>query len=361
MSNKKLAVIDGETLMDMRLPPTRFCVQTLLPQGMSILGGASKIGKSWLMLDLCVRVAKGETFWGMPTTKGTTLYLCLEDTLRRVQERLNCIIDDVPPNAWFSVCAGTLSDGLCEQIHQFVADHPDTVLVVVDTLQMVRDSENDPSYANDYQEVGRMKKLADELGIALMAVHHIRKQDDKDPLNKLSGTTGIGGVVDAVFILDRSKRSQNSATLICTGRDIEYRELELRFSKEDCVWELTADSMDEPFLLLPKEMSAFIAFMKSVGSFSGSNGELTELFNARSGEAVTAKGLKQQMNKWRYLLEENGVAFRSYRSNGQRLVEVTFSVSGSDESDLSDANPGSGKTCVPCGTCDPDGREAKTV
>ena len=75
----KLAVIDGETLMDMKLPPTKFCVDTLLPQGLCILGGASKIGKSWWVLDLCVRIAKGEPMWDLKTTSGTTLYLCLED------------------------------------------------------------------------------------------------------------------------------------------------------------------------------------------------------------------------------------------------------------------------------------------
>ena len=111
----KLAVIDGETLMDMKLPPTKFCVDTLLPQGLCILGGASKIGKSWLVLDLCVRIAKGEPMWDLKTTSGTTLYLCLEDTLRRVQNRLLCITDEVPPNAFFATSAGTLSDGLCNR------------------------------------------------------------------------------------------------------------------------------------------------------------------------------------------------------------------------------------------------------
>ena len=102
MSEKKnkLTVIDGETLMDTRLDPTKFCIDSLLPQGITILGGAPKIGKSWLVLDICIRIAKGESVWNMPTAKGTTLYLCLEDTLRRVQERLNCITDDVPSNAF---------------------------------------------------------------------------------------------------------------------------------------------------------------------------------------------------------------------------------------------------------------------
>ena len=157
----KLAVIDGETLMDMKLPPTKFCVDTLLPQGLCILGGASKIGKSWWVLDLCVRIAKGEPMWDLKTTAGTTLYLCLEDTLRRVQNRLLCITDEVPPNAFFATSAGTLSDGLCEQIRDFVKEHPDTVFVAVDTFQIVRNNSIDTSYANDYEEIRILKRLAD--------------------------------------------------------------------------------------------------------------------------------------------------------------------------------------------------------
>ena len=157
----QLKVIDGESLVDMRLPPKRFCVSTLLPQGVTILGGAPKVGKSWLVLDLCVRVAKGKPIWNLPTTKGTTLYLCLEDT-----ERLLDITDDVSANAFFAVAAKTLADGLAEQIRQFVSEHPDTVLVAVDTFQMVRGSDSDPSYASDYQEIQTLKKLTDELGIA---------------------------------------------------------------------------------------------------------------------------------------------------------------------------------------------------
>lgn len=76
---KLLEVVDGETLMDMQFPKSRFCIQSLLPQGVSILGGAPKIGKSWMVLDWCVRIAKGEEVWNLPTEKGTVLYLCLED------------------------------------------------------------------------------------------------------------------------------------------------------------------------------------------------------------------------------------------------------------------------------------------
>lgn len=133
-----LAVIDGETLMDMRLVPTKFCVDTLLPQGICILGGAPKIGKSWLVLDLCVRIAKGEQIWNLQTHRGTVLYLCLEDTLRRVQERLNSITDEVPKEVYFATTAHTLTDGMCDDIRSFIKEHPDTVFVAIDTFQVIR-------------------------------------------------------------------------------------------------------------------------------------------------------------------------------------------------------------------------------
>ena len=348
----KLTVIDGETLMDMKLPPTKFCVETLLPQGICMLGGAPKIGKSWLVLDLCIRIAKGEPIWSLPTKKGTTLYLCLEDPLRRVQERLNMLTDDVPPNAYFAIAAGTLADGLCEQIRKFVSEHPDTVLVAIDTFQIVRTGCIDTSYANDYGEVRQMKQLADELNISILLVHHLRKQGDSDPLNKLSGTTGISGAVDAVFVLDKSKRNAQGATLICTGRDIEYREMELKLSKETCAWEMVSDSIENPQLILPEEMISLINFMKQIVSYSGSNTEFAERFNSFTGKSVTSKGLKQMMNRWRYALEDHGVRFENHRSNGQRLVDIFYSSAG-DESAVSDGNLPCGDACVPSVTCDP--------
>lgn len=332
----KLTVIDGETLMDTRLEPTKFCIDTLLPQGITILGGAPKIGKSWLVLDLCIRIAKGESVWDMPTTKGTTLYLCLEDTLRRVQERLNCITDDVPSNAFFATAAHTLAEGLCDEIRAFVKEHPDTVFVAIDTFQIVRNSSADTSYGNDYDEIRQMKQLADELNISLLLVHHLRKQGDSDPLNKLSGTTGIIGAVDSVFVLDKSKRGESLATLVCTGRDIEYRQLELKFSSKDFVWELKSDSREQPEKILPPEMESLVNFMKEQKFFVGGNSEFVELFNKHTDCEVTVKGLKRMIGRWRYDLEELGVHYRDYRNNSTRFMEIKYISSAGDESVISD-------------------------
>ncbi len=294
-----LTVVDGETLMDMKLPPTKFCVETLLPQGISILGGAPKIGKSWLVLDLCVRIAKGEAIWNLSTQKGTTLYLCLEDPLNRIQQRLCMLTDEVPENAYFATMAGT---------------------------------------------------LADELEISILLVHHLRKQGDGDPLNKISGTTGISGAMDAIFVLDKSKRNADTATLVCTGRDIEYREMEMKLSKENCVWTLVSDSLENPQMILPDEMVSLVELMKAQKFFSGTNSEFTELFNSHYGKRLSAKSFKQMMNRWRYSLEEHGVQFTNRRSNGQRLVDISYSFDR-DGSAVSDVKILDSKSCVPVVTC----------
>ena len=332
---KKLNVIDGETLMDARLPKRNFCVETLLPEGISMLGGAPKVGKSWMVLLLALQVAKGETLWNLPTKQGTVLYLALEDSLSRLQDRLNRLTDEAPASLYFATTAGTIGDELCMQISKFILEHPDTVLVIIDTFQIVRNNGIEASYANDYEEVRALKTLADEKKISLLLVHHLRKQGDSYALNKLSGTTGISGAMDAVFILDQSKRNANGATLFCTGRDIENREIEIQLKKENCEWELKGDSLEEPTLSQPEEITLLIEMMKQLQSFDGGNTELAEQLNSFSGKNISAKALKQLMNKWRYTLEENDIFFTSGRSNGKRYIK-TWYLPSAEKSDGSD-------------------------
>lgn len=350
---KLLEVVDGETLMDMQFPKSRFCIQSLLPQGVSVLGGAPKIGKSWMVLDWCVRIAKGEDVWNLPTEKGTVLYLCLEDSLARIQDRLNCITDEVPNNLYVATKSESIETGLIQQIQNFIITHTDTTLIVIDTFQMIRNN-SELSYANDYNEICKLKQYADEMSIFILLVHHLRKQGDSDPLNKLSGTTGISGAVDAVFILDKDKRNENKANLLCTGRDIEQREFQLSFNKENCTWDLINDSLENPVPSMPQEMIDFIEFMKIQKYFKGSNTDLVNEFNFFSNYNLTAKSLKQMMNKFRYELEDSGVQFTSHRSNGQRLVEASF-LSISDSSAVSDEEIVRAQTSVFFVPCDPVG------
>ena len=218
-----------------------------------------------------------------------------------------------------------------------MTEHKDTVLVIIDTFQMIRNRDKDVSYANDYQEIESLKALADKLKITILLVHHLRKQGDSDPLNKISGTTGISGALDTTLILDRSNRNENNATLSCTGRDIESRELELTFSADMHTWELLSDSIENPEILLPDEINQLIAYMKRTCFYVGSNTEFAEDFSSFCGKAITPSALKRLMNKHRFALEDNGVFFDSYRSNGKRFLNIRY-VSESDGSDVNDAN-----------------------
>ena len=221
----KLTVIDGETLMDKRLPPTKFCVDTLLPQGLCILGGSPKVGKSWLVLDLCVHVAQGTPLWGLDVARGEVLYLCLEDSERRIQERLNTITDNVPDGMYFATGCTSIESGVCDWLRDFKRQHPAISLIAIDTFQLIRTPTPDVSYGGDYAELRVLKELADELGICLLLVHHLRKMNDKDPVNKLSGSTGISGAADAIFVLDKNERMERFAMLHVSGRDIRLEEV----------------------------------------------------------------------------------------------------------------------------------------
>ena len=324
-----LAAIDGETLLDMDLPATRFVIRDLLPQGLAIIGGSPKVGKSWMMLDWCLRIAKGEKIWNFPTRQGTTLYLSLEDNNSRLQERLMRITESASSSVHFATSCLSLGGGLEQQIKNFVREHPDTVLVVIDTFQMIRSSGNEVSYAGDYKEIDVIKKLAMELGIAILLVHHLRKQGDSDPLNRISGSSALTGATDGVYVLTQKGRNSNDADLICAGRRIRKREMQLRF--ENGHWDLLADSLGVPDHSLPEELQKLVAFVRAVGMYSGGNAEFAERYSSFAGADTDAKHLKQLMQQRADDLEQHGVKYLNWRSNGQRLMKIWYEPVLSDD------------------------------
>ena len=132
----KLHTITAEDLQNRTYEPTHFLVDELIPEGLHILAGAPKIGKSWLALWLCLCVAQGQPLWNFATTQGEALYLSLEDSFQRIQTRLFDLTEDAPPTLHFAIMADTLKHGLEQQIEQFLTEHPTTKLVVIDTYSV---------------------------------------------------------------------------------------------------------------------------------------------------------------------------------------------------------------------------------
>lgn len=318
--SKVLKTVNGEMLMNTFLPPIEFAVESLIPQGLHILSGSPKIGKSWLALMLCLKVAKGEKLWNFETKQGTALYLCLEDSLARIQSRLFDITDDAPPNIHFATFAESIGSGIEEQIENFCLINQNTKLVVIDTFQKIRTISNDNAYASDYRDISILKNIADKLKITIVLIHHLRKQKDDDPMNMVSGTTGITGGADSSFVLCKSKRAGSRATLYCTGRDIEYRELELNFNTGSKSWELVSDSAENPEILLEDITATVVRFMQNEKSFSGTPAELADKLSKYTDEEISPIVLSKRLNQNTPELKEFGIAYQSKRSNGKRLI-----------------------------------------
>lgn len=144
----------------------------------------------------------------MPTARVTTLYLCLEDSTLRIQTWLFDITEDAPANVHFCTESLILGQGLVEQLKAFLAEHPDTVLVIIDTLQMVRGVHCNNAYANDYWDLSALKRIADGHGISLLLIHHLRKELADDVFSRISGTAAMGGAVGSSFTLVPDSREQ---------------------------------------------------------------------------------------------------------------------------------------------------------
>ncbi|MFR3263915.1 MAG: AAA family ATPase [Oscillospiraceae bacterium] len=294
----KLKTVDAETLLSTPMSKTMFIVDGLISQGVNVISGASKIGKSWLMLWLGLQVAQGNSVWGLPTLQCDVLYLSLEDTQRRIKDRLYNLTDSAPDNLYFAVTSGLIGGGLEEQITDFLTEHPATKLVIIDTLQKVRDSKGSAGkagmYGNDYDDISSIKRIADGFNIAILLVHHLRKlQDSDDPFNDVSGSTGIIGAADTNFIL-RRKRSGNAATLLVSGRDVEYQELTLQFN--DLVWELVErkNSEDIHKAELPKFLFRVVDFMECRTEWVGTPVIVRELSDDEAVIAMVDANLQRE-------------------------------------------------------------------
>ena len=215
-------------------------INGLLYPGTYLFAGAPKLGKSFLMAQIAYHISMGLDIWGFTVRQGTVLYLALEDDYHRLQERLYRMFGtDSTDNLHFAIKAPDLENGLDEQLESFMHQRPDTSLIIIDTLQKIRDVGGEKySYANDYEIIARIKEFADKHSICLLLVHHTRKQSADDKFDMISGTTGLLGAADGAFLLQKKKRTSNAATLDVSGRDQPDQKLYINRNPETLQWEL---------------------------------------------------------------------------------------------------------------------------
>ena len=297
-------------------------IDGLLYPGTYLFAGAPKVGKSFLMAQLAYHVSMGLPLWDYPVHKGTVLYLALEDDHRRLQGRLYRMFGtEGTDNLLFAVYAKQLGVGLEEQLKKFVREHPDTKLIIIDTLQKIREAGGDKySYANDYEVVGKLKRLADDCGVCLLLVHHTRKQQADDKFDMISGTNGLLGAADGAFLLTKEKRTGNAACLDVSGRDQPDQRLHLFRNEETLAWEL--ERVETELWKAPPEplLEQVSAFLSSAGKdWAGTPTELSALLGVDMKPNALTRRLNVNAGR---LLNEYGIRYESSRNRNERTVKL---------------------------------------
>jgi hypothetical protein len=232
----------ADELMAQRFPEPRWAVPGLLAEGVTLLAGPPKVGKSWLSLGTALEVAAGgKALDAIDVQQGPVLYLALEDTPRRLQSRMSKILAGraAPPDLTLVTACPTLPQGGDQAIARWLERNPGARLVVIDVFAKIRGTAPAglSAYEADYHAMSRAKQLADTYGVAVVLVHHVRKMGSDDFLNEVSGTNGLAGAADATLVLKRA-RGQADGILHVTGRDIDETEYALSFQPAAGIWHL---------------------------------------------------------------------------------------------------------------------------
>jgi len=308
-----VTTISAPELMALDLPEPKWAVPGILVEGLSILGGKPKMGKSWLALNLAVAVAAGgRALSALQVEAGDALYLGLEDTNRRLQGRLDTLLDGqaAPPRLELATSWPRMDEGGFEALEGWLSQHPQARLLVIDTLARIRPPKkySDSAYDFDYESLGGLKTLADRFGVAILVIHHLRKLGSTDPVEAISGTLGLTGAADSVLVLKR-ERGQHDAALFVTGRDVDEQELALRWDPEYALWKVMGDAQD---YRMSKERAEVMEMFEREGDRPLTPTQAADLLGKGKN---TVKKLMWEMNKAGQLETRDGQYWPSRNSN----------------------------------------------
>ena len=301
-------------------------IDGLLYGGAYILAGAPKIGKSFLVAQIAYHISTGKKLWDYDVHQGTVLYLALEDDYQRIQSRMFMMygVED-SSNLYFATAANKIGNGLDEQLEFFINEHPDTKLIIIDTMQKIREVGGEAySYASDYEIIGRLKQFADKHCICVLIVHHTRKQPAGDTFEMISGTTGLLGCADGSLLMQKKKRTALEATIDVVGRDQQDQILYLSKDPNTQIWNL--DKTETELHKEPPDptLEAVARLVTSEQpEWTGSPSELAEALNT----GMAANALTKYLNvKSGRLTDEYGISYENKAKHSGRRVTLTYTT-----------------------------------
>lgn len=301
-------------------------IDGLLYGGAYILAGAPKIGKSFLVAQIAYHISTGKKLWDYDVHQGTVLYLALEDDYQRIQSRMFMMygVED-SSNLYFATAANKIGNGLDEQLEFFINEHPDTKLIIIDTMQKIREVGGEAySYASDYEIIGRLKQFADKHCICVLIVHHTRKQPAGDTFEMISGTTGLLGCADGSLLMQKKKRTALEATIDVVGRDQQDQILYLSKDPNTQIWNLDKTETElhrEPPDPVLEAVARLITSEQP--EWTGSPSELAEVLNT----GMAANALTKYLNvKCGRLMDEYGISYENKAKHSGRRVTLIYTT-----------------------------------
>lgn len=321
-----LPMVEIGALMEQVFSRSPAIIDNLLFQGTYILAGAPKIGKSFLVAQIAYHVSTGQPLWGCRVYPGPVLYLALEDQYQRIQERMARMFGvEYQGDLLISVSAKQIGLGLDGQMEYFLEQYPKARLIIIDTLQKVRELSGDSySYASDYDVIGQLKKFGERHNVAILIVHHTRKQPSEDSFEMISGTTGLLGCADGALLLHKEKRTDRKAVLDVVGRDQPDQRLHLIRNEERLTWDLERVEQElwkEPPSPLMERIIAMLSVEAPV--WQGSATQLAELL----GEPYSPSGIVRQLNVCASRLAQyHNIHYEHQRTRNGSSITLTLEI-----------------------------------
>ena len=336
---KELKYRTAKELIAADLPPTEYIVDVIIAKGLVVLSAKSKIGKSWLALQLALAVASGDNFLGFNTTQGDVLYIDLENTESIAQSRLTILLngEEPPDNLVIVNDYSTMNDTFLADLTEYLETHRKVSLVIVDVYQKIKKAKraNQSDYDDAYENLTPLKELAGKYNIALMLIMHNRKMiDPSDEFSDVLGSTAIMGVSDEMLVIRKKERKSPDATLSITGRTVRGGGYTIQFNEPLCKWEMIGDAEEiqerknrEEYNNAPIVRAVKRLVATNGGSYTGTISEIISaskyLKNCRIYQSPQKTG--RDLAKYSKKLREYDGIIHAQASNGNASGKHTFS------------------------------------
>lgn len=328
--NDKVSTI-GQ-LMQRDLPPITYTVEKWLSEGIVLLSGKAKSGKTWMTEQLAVAVATGGEMFGCQAKQGEVLLLALDDPCEaRIKERFAKLGESDSKfataftNIHYMTTAPTIDEGFVDKMNDYLAEHPDTRLLVVDTLSCIRPTKTilkKADYDDDAFFIRQLRSITNRHNVTLLLVTHNRKMVDSDPINNMIGSVGLVASADSVFVLMRNDFEEGRAKLFFRTRDkLDGCNFELHFDNSTCLWE----RVDMPSTIKRENMlmDAIDGLVQDGQTWSGTSTELAKTINDSQPllqmTAPTISKKLRSLQNWMVASRKTSVVFK-FRGNSKLIT-----------------------------------------